>query len=109
MFVRAEKGKGLRVIYYRNDGGKLIRAGGTRTWRNNNPGNVIKGTFARGNGGIGEASGFAIFPDYETGRRVIARLLRTKKYHEKSLFDAVKAYAPPEDKNDVENYRKLLK
>lgn len=37
MFVRAEKGKGLSVIYHRNDGGKLVKTGGTPAWRNNNP------------------------------------------------------------------------
>lgn len=80
MFIRAEKGKGLRITYHRNDGGKLIRIGGSRAWRNNNPGNVVKGPFSKENGAIGESEGFAVFPDYA-----------------------------PSFENNVENYRKLLR
>lgn len=77
MFVRAEKDKGSSIVYYRNDGGKLVRTGGSSAWRNNNPGNIRSlGNFAKENGSIGEAKGFALFPDYETGRRALARLLR---------------------------------
>lgn len=89
MFVRAENGKGLKTIYYRNDGGKLIKVGGSRAWRNTNPGNVRSfGSFAKENGSIGEADGFAVFPDYETGRRALARLLRGKMYRDLSIFAA---------------------
>ncbi len=109
MFVRAVKDKGLRVIYHRNDGAKLIRTGGTPAWRNTNPGNIRSSKFAKENGSIGDANGFAVFPDYEAGRRALARLLRGGKYQNLSIFDAVATYAPPEDKNDVENYRKLLR
>jgi hypothetical protein len=110
MFVSAEKGKGRRVVYHRNDGGRLIKTGGSPAWRNSNPGNIRSlGTFAKENGSIGAADGFAVFPDYETGRRALARLLRTKKYWGSSIFDAVASYAPAKDGNDVANYRKLLK
>lgn len=95
MFIRAEKGKGLSVIYHRNDGTKLIKTGGTPAWRNNNPGNIRFYRFAKENGSIGNASGFAIFPDYDTGRRALARLLRGEKYQSLSIFDAVATYAPP--------------
>ncbi len=110
MFVKAEKGKGRKVIYHRNDGGKLVKTGGSPAWRNNNPKNIWSlGTFAKENGSIGAADGFAVFPGYETGRRALGRLLRTKKYWSSSIFDAVAAYAPVRDGNDVANYRKLLK
>ncbi len=110
MFTRAEKGEGLSVEYHRNDGGKLIKTGGTPAWRNNNPGNIRSiGSFASENGSIGEANKFAIFPDYETGRRASARLLRGKGYWDLSIFDAIARYAPAKDKNDVANYRKLLR
>ncbi|MBC7690312.1 MAG: DUF3892 domain-containing protein [Methylotenera sp.] len=39
----------------------------------------------------------------------MARLLRTKRYWNSSIFDAITAYAPAKDGNDVANYRKLLK
>lgn len=41
-----------------------IRSGGTKAWRNNNPGNMIysaKG-FAIRHGAIGKAGGMAVFP-----------------------------------------------
>ncbi len=78
------------VIYYDEEGNKLIRywksyegqpAGqaSTRSWRNNNPGNLSMGAFAKKNGAIGGAGRipnnenkdlkFAVFPDYETGRK----------------------------------------
>lgn len=109
MFVEADKGKGREVIYHRNDGGKLVKTGGSPAWRNNNPGNIRSlGSFAKENGSIGAVDGFAIFPDYETGHRALVRLLRTEKYWDSSIFNAVAAYAPAQDMNDVENYRKLL-
>ncbi len=110
MFVRAEKGRGRTVIYHRSDGGKVTRTGGTPAWRNTNPGNIRSlGGFALENGSIGRSDGFAIFPDYETGRRALVRLLRGKKYRDLSIFDAIASYAPALDGNDVANYRKLLK
>ncbi len=110
MFVRAEKGKGSRIVYHRNDGGKLIKAGGSPAWRNNNPGNLRSfGTFAKENGSIGAFDRFAIFPDYDTGRRAMARLFRGSKYQSLSIYTAIEVYAPPEDKNNVANYRKLIK
>lgn len=109
MFVSAERGKGRSVVYRRNDGGILIRTGGTPAWRNNNPGNIRSSSFAKENGAIGNSDGFAIFPDYETGSRALARLLRGGKYRDLSIFDAIARYAPAKDKNDVANYRKLVR
>lgn len=111
MFVRAEKGKGLSVIYHRNDGGKLIKTGGSPAWRNSNPGNIRSlGDFAKENGSIGEVSGFAVFPDYETGRRALSRLLRGEKYRDLSIFKAVAKYAQRKIKmmfQTTENFSKV--
>ena len=48
--------------------GVWINVGGDRNWRNNNPGNLEDGDFARRHGSIGSDGRFAIFPDYKTGK-----------------------------------------
>jgi hypothetical protein len=61
-YIKAENGTGNAVIYY-DDSGKLwLFEGGTRTWRNQNPGNLVVGKYSRKNGMIGKAGGFAVFP-----------------------------------------------
>jgi flagellum-specific peptidoglycan hydrolase FlgJ len=53
------------VKYYYDDGTVEVREGGSRAWRNKNPGNV-----AGGNGALGkDYGGLAIFPDLETGKK----------------------------------------
>ncbi len=107
MFVRAIQGKKNSVIYITENGTRMIRSGGKWTWRNNNPGNMRKGTKSRSLGSIGVAGGFAVFPDYQTGRAALKGLLQSTYLHW-SLFRLVEKYAPPQE-NDTENYRKLLK
>jgi len=40
MFIRAKTGKGNSVVYYDQNENMVIRTGGSRAWRNNNPGNI---------------------------------------------------------------------
>ena len=108
MFVRAVEGKKSSVIYIAEDGSRMIRRGGKWTWRNNNPGNLAKGRKSRALGSIGSAGGFAIFPDYQTGRKALRSVLQTTYYHW-TLFRLVEKYAPKNDNNDVANYRRLLR
>jgi hypothetical protein len=67
-----------------------------------------KGSKSHSLGSIGVAGGFAVFPDYQTGRVALRKLLQTT-YSHWSLYRLVKKYAPPTDKNDVANYRRLLR
>jgi len=60
------------VVYIADDGKRLTRYGGSRAWRNNNPGNIRHTEFARRHGAIGSAGGFALFPDYLIGRNAIS-------------------------------------
>lgn len=46
-----------------------------RNLRNNNPGNIEYGDFARKNGATGSDGRFAIFPDMKTGENAMANLL----------------------------------
>jgi hypothetical protein len=93
------------------------RVGGTRAWRNNNPGNIRWSdgdTFARDHGAIGRQWGgekygwMAVFPDEETGRRAQEALLQGKTYRDKSIADAIGKYAPVKDANNVEAYVKAV-
>lgn len=68
----------------------------TRCQRNHNPGNIRYGEFAVVHGATGEDdSGFAIFPDDETGMACLVALLRTPFYAGKTLQAGINAYAPP--------------
>jgi hypothetical protein len=80
---------------------------GHPAWRHNNPGNVKLSPITK-EGAIGKSKeGFAIFPDYETGRKAQAKLLKTV-YYNSTIYDAIKKYAPPGDRNDSAQYRKNL-
>lgn len=101
--------------------GSVVRRTGARNWRNNNPGNIRKGDYANSMGAIGDDGAFAVFPDYETGRKAKESLifdsnkgkaLSTKAdygaglgYKDKTLKQMIAAYAPPEDKNDLAAYQ----
>ena len=100
-FVRAEA-DGLNVKYYREDGSGVTRSGGSRAWRNNNPGNIRSATNE-----IGSAGGFAVFADYDTGFNAIITLLSSPRYSNLSIFDAISRYAPPNE-NDTANYQNLI-
>lgn len=108
-YIKAETyGKDSSAVLYTSDGGeKLIRQGGSRAWRNNNPGNIRYTDFSRRNGAIGSAGGFAAFPDYQTGRNAIPLLLQGSKYINLSISRAVSRYAPPKE-NDTERYKVLI-
>ena len=95
------------VVYTAADGTKTLRRGGSRAWRNNNPGNIESGKFAKSQGAIGQTGRFAVFPDVQTGRAAVFALLHKSIYINLSVADAVAKYAPPSD-NDTENYKRLI-
>jgi len=130
-FVRAEEGSNNSVIYYDEDGNKLIRywksydgelieKASTRSWRNNNPGNHVMGNFAKRNGAIGEAGTvpgkkykFTVYPDYTTGRMAQAKLLKEEnKYIDLTLNEFVRKYTGVKseevDTQEAINYRKAI-
>ena len=108
-YVKAVEGKQPKsVLYTAEDGRKVVRSGGSRTWRNNNPGNMeSRGGFASRLGAIGSAGGFAVFPDYATGRAAFSALLHGKRYIGLSIAKAIERYAPPEG-NDTAGYIRLV-
>lgn len=106
-FIKAEAGPKTSVIYTDSDGKKWQYSGGSRTWRNNNPGNLVSATVSKRNGEIGIAGGFAVFPDYDAGHSALLDLLKNTygKYYLKEL---IKKYAPNHE-NDTQRYLKFLR
>jgi len=96
------------VLYVMNTGDTIRRRGGTRAWRNMNPGCLRYAEFARENGAIGKCGGFAVFPDEQTGRAALVTLLRSDTYNKLSIARAISKYAPPHE-NNVAQYRRKLK
>ena len=99
--------QGNDVLYTYNNGQVSRRSGGTRAWRNCNPGNLRLTPFSRENGAIGKAGGFAVFPDVETGRRALGNLLLSENYVNKTIRAAIRKYAPPHE-NNVASYNRHL-
>jgi hypothetical protein len=102
-FVRAYASDD-RVIYVDQTGRRWVREGGTRSWRNNNPGNLRATPFARRHGAIGSAGGFAVFPDYQTGRNALSALLRGRTYRNLTIHQMVSRYT----ETDQQAYRRCL-
>ena len=98
---------GKDVIYKMPDGTSVKRTGGTRAWRNSNPGNIRYSDFARRVGAIGQAGGFAVFPDEATGMYAIEALLRTDSYNQLTVQGAISRYAPPSENNTASYHRHI--
>lgn len=111
--VRESRPESSNTVVYRDASGKVIevKEGGTISWRNNNPGNINYGEYAKQQGAIGSNGGFAVFPDYETGKNAMRKLLAEgKNYKNDTLWQAIGAdgnpvsYAPKDDGNDPVAY-----
>ncbi len=117
-WIRAEKGEGLSIVYYDNEGNKLIRRKdptpkslkGSKAWRHNNPGNLVIGPHARQHGAIGSAEyievdekgkkkkyTFAIFPSYEIGHAAMIALFKEERFLKITLEDLPRKYTGVED------------
>lgn len=98
---------GRDVVYEMSDGTRIKKSGGTRAWRNSNPGNIRYSRFAQNVGAIGQAGGFAVFPDEATGMYAIEALLRTDSYNKLTVAGAITRYAPPVE-NDTAAYHRSI-
>lgn len=107
VYISAFPGIGTTRMFVGNDGNIYETSGGSRAWRNNNPGNLEYGKFALDNGAIGTDGRFAIFPDSATGFNAMANLLSTNTYQKLTIENAINRYAPPSE-NDIENYLKSI-
>ena len=85
------------------DGTVQVRTG-DRNWRNNNPGNIEYGPFAKANGAIGGDGRFAVFPTLQAGQNAMKSLLfNSSSYAGKTIAEALTKYAPPSE-NNTQNY-----
>ena len=77
------------------------RREGARNWRNNNPGNINFGDFAKRMGAVGTDGRFAVFSTLEQGKNAKEQLLfgNTSRYINLSVSDAISRYAPPNENN----------
>ena len=82
---------------------------GARNWRNNNPGNLEFGDFAKSMGAVGTDGRFAVFPDMQSGMKAKEELLfgARSKYVNLSIADAIARYAPPIE-NNTDAYIKAI-
>lgn len=95
-----EANDGKRGITMRMADGSLVKRVGARNWRNNNPGNIEYGKFAKAQGAIGSDGRFAIFPDYKSGRTAKEKLLfESAGYKGMNISQAIHRYAPPTENN----------
>lgn len=83
--------------------GEMLRRQGVRNWRNNNPGNLEYGEFARSKGAVGTDGRFAVFPTLEAGLKAKEDLVFGKHYINLSIKDAISKYAP-EVENKTSSY-----
>lgn len=85
--ITSPDGRGLNVV-------------GDRAMRNNNPGNIEYGGYARSQGAIGTDGRFAVFPDRVTGTKAQAGLIfDSKGYRNLTLREAIAKYAPSFENN----------
>lgn len=103
VFIAAHKTATKSVLLIDDQGREFLRVGGSRSWRNFNPGNIRKGNFSTSNGAIGDDGSFAIFPDKKTGQKAIEVLLRGRSYGPLTIEAAINRYAPPSE-NDTRSY-----
>lgn len=99
---------GSWVKYTAEDGSGFIRNGGSRTWRNMNPGAIRPGKICNQYGACGSAGGFAVFPTEEHGMNALRALLKSDDYANLTIAAAIYKYAPPSDHNDTRSYQRKL-
>lgn len=86
------------VQYFDEHGNMIIRGGGSRAWRCNNPGNlhVSKYSVSAKRRSIGTAKDgedeYAVYPDYATGHEALIVMLKGSVYSPKTLREAMKRY-----------------
>jgi hypothetical protein len=91
-----KRGTTIRITY--PDGTVEIRSGGTRAWRNNNPGNIEAGPAANAAGAIGSDGRFAIFPDEASGETALETELERRSAL--TIDQAIAKRTPPDDKGN---------
>lgn len=84
---------GDTTLYQRADGSLVRAVGGDVNIRNNNPGNIVYGDFAIRHGAIGQAHGFAVFPDMSFGTDAMYDLLRNGSFNQLTVNEAINRWS----------------
>ena len=92
-YTSAVPGSDHSVIYTDESGRQWKYSGGSRPWRNSNPGNLVVGKVSKRNGAIGKAGGFAVFPNYEIGHAALIDSL-VNMHGNKDIPTLMYIYAP---------------
>lgn len=90
--INGNSGNGSNVV--EDSAGNKVRRVGNRNWRNNNPGNIIKGSFSSGKGAIGDDGTFAIFPTADQGFTAMQALLFGPSYIKLTVQTAIQKWDP---------------
>lgn len=96
-----DAGAGYTTVQYKD--GTIERREGTRASRNNNPGNIEFGDFARSQGAVGSDGRFAVFPTPNAGYQAMRALLSGERYGNLTVAQAITKWAPPSE-NDTQGY-----
>jgi hypothetical protein len=88
-------GSGTTTVTYAD--GTTTTLTGPRPIRNNNPGNLEFGPFAKSQGAVGSDGRYAVFPTPEIGQQAKINLLKTGTYQSLTLTAAFNRYAPPSE------------
>ena len=102
-YVSARR-SGNDTIFTTHDGDQVVKVRestktASRSWANNNPGNIEFGSFSKRFGAIGTDGRFAIFPTVEAGFEAQKGLLKGQNYRDLSLRQAIYRWAPPSENN----------
>jgi hypothetical protein len=76
----------------------------SRSYRNNNPGNLRYGKFAAIRGAVDDGDGYAKWTVAIRGTVAMMELLALPTYRDLSLADAIARYAPSGDNNKPREY-----
>lgn len=99
------------VQYLDPDGNMVIKSGGSRAWRCNNPGALLASPYSMGKDrrAIGRAGDsnhtYAVCPDYDTGHEALVVMLRGSRYRRLTLAEASKRYV----EEDSDHLSKIIK
>lgn len=79
---------------------------GSRSYRNNNPGNLI---YVGQSGSSGpDAQGFAVFPDYASGYAALIHQINLDAGRGYTFYEWMARYAPSSDGNNPGSYAQVL-
>lgn len=108
--AQSAQSRGTTVTLTYPDGTIESRTG-NHPQRDNNPGNMKDGSFARSQGSIGvdQDKRFAIFPSPEAGWAAMDARLKTADWQNTSVDKAIEAWAPKNDGNDTEKYKRQVR